>query len=322
VKRAQQAVKILPARQAVRPHLRTRVRYSKLPFRYLVRQYGCDLCYTPMIVASSFLCSDKARDNEFVTGPGDRPLIVQFASNDPAEFAACVRLVEPHCDGVDLNCGCPQRWANQQNLGVCLCSQPQLLAEMFTAARAALRCPNKFALSAKIRLCPDMRDTERLCLTLDKAGADWITVHCRTPTQRHEPADWEALARLRSILPTRIALVANGDVFNLLDADRLHSLTGCLGVMSARGLIRNPAMFSPERPLTTPNECVRRFLWLSLSLGLPYPVFHYHLVHMLEDRLSRAEAHFFNYLTSVAAVIDFVNRWVLNAHNGDCGNDD
>ena len=62
------------------------VRYSKLPFRMLVRLYDCDVAYTPMIMANSFSSSQAARDNEFTTNPADRPLIVQFAANKVEEF--------------------------------------------------------------------------------------------------------------------------------------------------------------------------------------------------------------------------------------------
>ena len=57
------------------------VRYSKLSFRRLVRMYGCDLAFTPMILADTFVASNKARDVEFTTCPSDRPLVVQFAAN-------------------------------------------------------------------------------------------------------------------------------------------------------------------------------------------------------------------------------------------------
>jgi len=57
------------------------VRYSKLSFRRLVRKYGCDLAFTPMILADTFVASNKARDVEFTTCPSDRPLVVQFAAN-------------------------------------------------------------------------------------------------------------------------------------------------------------------------------------------------------------------------------------------------
>ena len=42
----------------------------RLPFRMLVRRYGCDLAYTPMIISESFVLSDKARDVEFTTNDG------------------------------------------------------------------------------------------------------------------------------------------------------------------------------------------------------------------------------------------------------------
>ena len=62
------------------------VRYSKLPFRMLVRLYDCDIAYTPMIMADSFSSSEAARNNEFTTNSTDRPLIVQFASNNVDDF--------------------------------------------------------------------------------------------------------------------------------------------------------------------------------------------------------------------------------------------
>jgi tRNA-dihydrouridine synthase 4 len=85
----------------------------RLQFRELIRKYDCDLCYTPMIMADSFNKSQKARDCEFTTNKYDRPLIVQFASNNPDDLATCTRFVQPYCDGIELNCGCPQRWAIQ-----------------------------------------------------------------------------------------------------------------------------------------------------------------------------------------------------------------
>uniref|UniRef100_A0A803YK30 DUS-like FMN-binding domain-containing protein n=1 Tax=Meleagris gallopavo TaxID=9103 RepID=A0A803YK30_MELGA len=43
----------------------------RLAFRTLVRRYGCELCYTPMVVAADFVRSAKARDSEFTTNRGN-----------------------------------------------------------------------------------------------------------------------------------------------------------------------------------------------------------------------------------------------------------
>lgn len=96
------------------------VRYSNLPFRLLVRKYNCQVAYSSMIIAESFVNSTRARNHEFHTNSEDRPLVVQFASNKADEFATATEIVRNYSDGVDLNCGCPQRWAMQENFGSAL----------------------------------------------------------------------------------------------------------------------------------------------------------------------------------------------------------
>ncbi len=96
------------------------VRYSKLPFRTLVRSYGVHLAYTPMILADSFSDSAAARESEFTTLTGvDEPLVVQFAASRVEPFVAASQLVAGSCDGVELNCGCPQKWALKERVRRC-----------------------------------------------------------------------------------------------------------------------------------------------------------------------------------------------------------
>lgn len=42
--------------------------------------------------------------------PGDRPVVVQFAAKNATELANAAEMIAPYSDGVDLNCGCPQRY--------------------------------------------------------------------------------------------------------------------------------------------------------------------------------------------------------------------
>ena len=49
---------------------------------------------------------------------GDRPLVVQFAASNARDFADAAELVAPYADGVDLNCGCPQRYEGEPSVEV------------------------------------------------------------------------------------------------------------------------------------------------------------------------------------------------------------
>ena len=92
------------------------IRYSKLPFRQLCRDYDVDLTYTPMMLAKEFIRHPHARYTDFSTNSFDRPIIAQFAAKDTVTLSRAAEMVFPFVDGVDLNCGCPQTWACQEGI--------------------------------------------------------------------------------------------------------------------------------------------------------------------------------------------------------------
>ncbi|XP_042191106.1 tRNA-dihydrouridine(20a/20b) synthase [NAD(P)+]-like isoform X1 [Callorhinchus milii] len=278
------------------------VRYSKLGFRTLVRKYNCELCFTPMIIASAFLKSSKARDSEFTTTYVDRPLVVQFATNCPQELADAACIVSPFADGVDLNCGCPQRWAMAEGYGACLINKPQLVRDMVRQVRNQVELPN-FSVSIKIRIHKDLARTVDLCRKVEAAGVSWVTVHGRTVEERHQPVHYDAIKIIKENLT--VPVVANGDVRGKKDIDFLHQSTGIDGVMAARGLLANPAMFAGYEE--TPLQCVRDWVEIALEHGTPFTCFHHHLMYMLERITSRQEKRIFNVLSSTSAVLDYLS---------------
>jgi tRNA-dihydrouridine synthase 4 len=110
-----------------------------------------------MIMSNSFIRSSKARDIEFTTCPTDRPLIVQFAANNVDDFATAAEFVRHCSDGVELNCGCPQKWAIQEGIGAALIENNTLICEMIKEARRRSNYSNEFTVAAKIRLHVDIK---------------------------------------------------------------------------------------------------------------------------------------------------------------------
>ncbi|XP_062990227.1 tRNA-dihydrouridine(20a/20b) synthase [NAD(P)+]-like isoform X2 [Elgaria multicarinata webbii] len=203
------------------------VRYSKLSFRTLVRKYNCDLCYTPMIVAADFVRSVKARHSEFTTNQGDHPLIVQFAAKEAQVLADAACIVSPFADGIDLNCGCPQRWAMAEGYGACLINKPELVQEMVRLVRNQVENP-MFTVSIKIRIHDDLKRTVDLCQKAEAAGISWITVHGRNVEERHQPVHYDAIKIIKQSMS--IPVVANGDVKSLKDVEDIHQITGTNGI--------------------------------------------------------------------------------------------
>ena len=255
-----------------------------------------------MIMSESFAHSQKARDNEFTTNKDDKPLVVQFAANKVEDFVTSAQLVADHCQGVDLNCGCPQRWALKEGIGACLIDKPEFVSDLVRQTRNRTR--DDLLVSVKIRIHSDIRRTVELCRQMEQSGASFVSVHGRTKDQRSDPVNLEAIRTIKQSLG--IPVVANGDIKSMADVIRVKEATDVDGVMAARGILENPAMFSSSGAEATPIECVESWIRIAVEVGTPFPCFHHHLSYMLERLLSRAERKFFNQLTSTAAVLDYL----------------
>eukprot|EP00771_Trimastix_marina_P004203 gnl/Trimastix_PCT/95.p1 GENE.gnl/Trimastix_PCT/95~~gnl/Trimastix_PCT/95.p1 ORF type:complete len:383 (+),score=54.55 gnl/Trimastix_PCT/95:302-1450(+) len=283
------------------------VRYSRLPFRLLCRKWGTDVNFSPMFVASCFRVSQRARDADFTTTETDRPLIVQFAASDPVIFSEAAELVATSCDAVDLNCGCPQKWANKDGLGGEMLNHPELIKDMVTAVRSRTGLP----CTVKIRVQEDERRTVDLVQSLEHAGASLLTVHGRRPRQpASTPVDLEAIKRVKESIS--IPVIANGNVFSPADVVRTQELTGANGVMSARGLLQNPALFGGYDRL--PIECIHDFIRMSLEYGLSYYLMRTHMMFMLYPLLAKPERRELAECASLCSLMQFLRSIGLGGH--------
>lgn len=263
-----------------------------------------------MILADSFCQNSKARSNEFSTTVNDSPLIVQFAANNRDDFVDASKLVYAYADGVDLNCGCPQKWAMKDGYGCALLSKPEVIYDLVKGIRNSL--PNSFSVSVKIRILKDLKRTIDMCRQLEKCGVTFLTVHGRTPTQKSgHKIDTVALQDV--VESVQLPIIANGGIKTLEDADNLHKEVKCSGVMAASGLLTNPGLFSG--PTRTPLSCVK--MWMDMknkeSDRMTFQCYHHHLVFMLEKLLTKQQKLVFNHLSTFKSVDKFLYEYLINS---------
>ena len=226
------------------------------------------LAYTPMFHARMFKETAKFRDHHFQptkkglasvpiyhTGSRefesyldgnpnfDRPLTVQFCANEPNELLEAAKYVQPYCDAVDLNLGCPQGIARSGHYGAFLQEDWDLIYRLINTLHKELDIP----VTAKIRILETREKTLEYARIIISAGASILSVHGRQRDQKgHKTglADWSVLRYLRDNLPPDTVIFANGNILRRDDIAICLEKTGADGVMSAEGNLHDPTIFA------------------------------------------------------------------------------
>jgi tRNA-dihydrouridine synthase 4 len=122
--------------------------------------------------------------------------------------------------------------------------------------------------------------------TIQDAGVDFITIHGRTRHQRsREPVNIEAIKVL--VPHCTVPVLANGDVVSLSSARSIASATGANGVLAARSLLSNLAMFAGHEKC--PWEAVEKFMNYVIRAPIPHKLVLHHLSEMCSSDVRNAE---------------------------------
>ncbi len=191
-----------------------------------------------------------AEDDAYLDGHPkiDRPLFVQFCANDSEHFLEAARIVQPYCDAVDLNLGCPQGIAKRGNYGSFLQEDWSTIHKLISTLHKELSIP----VTAKMRILETRERTLQYAKMILDAGASIITVHGRQRKQKgHNTglADWSVLRYLREQLPSDTVIFANGNILQYDDIQKCLDETKADGVMSAEGNLYDPSIFATPPPI-------------------------------------------------------------------------
>ncbi|KAL2241475.1 UNVERIFIED_CONTAM: tRNA-dihydrouridine(20) synthase NAD(P)+-like protein, partial [Sesamum indicum] len=238
-----------------------------LPFRLLAAEYGADITYGEEIIDHKLLkCERRIND---VLGTIDvvekgtdsvvfrtcseekNRVVFQMGTSDAVRALRAAQNVCMDVAAVDINMGCPKSFSISGGMGAALLTKPDLIHDILTTLKRNLNTP----VTCKIRLLKSTQDTVELARRIEKTGVSALAVHGRKVADRpRDPAKWSEIADV--VAAVSIPVIANGDVFEYEDFERIKVATGASSVMVARGALWNASIFSPKGKL--PWEDVKR----------------------------------------------------------------
>ncbi len=215
---------------------------SESPFRRLCRSFGADVVLTEFVSADGIVRNGERSARYLRFDDAERPIGIQIFGADPQIMADAAALVTEvyRPDFVDINFGCPVKKVVKRNGGSGCLRDLKLVERVVRAVVDATPLP----VTTKIRSGFDeaTRDPVRIGQTCQDAGSTMVTLHPRTRADMYSGrARWDEIAALVRAL--RVPVIGNGDVRSGPDALRMSALTGCAGIMIARGSHGAPWLF-------------------------------------------------------------------------------
>jgi nifR3 family TIM-barrel protein len=219
---------------------------SESPFRRLCKRFGADVVVSEFVSAEGIVRGNEKTLEYLRFSPDESPIGVQIFGAEPIRMAEAASFV---CDVfgpdfIDINFGCPVKKVVTKNGGSGCLRDLNLVARVTRAVADAVPVPT----TVKIRSGYDeaSRDPVRIALVCQDAGARAVTLHPRTRVEMYSgQANWSEIAAVKRAL--EVPVIGNGDIRTAADVVRMHELTGCDGIMIARGSHGGPWLFTQAR---------------------------------------------------------------------------
>jgi len=216
--------------------------YTDLPFRAVIKQFGCDLTFSEMTNVNAIAYNNEKTQKMMQKSSLETPYFVQIAANNVENAIKAVEIINKTdwIDGIDINLGCPVKKAIRSGFGGVLLKDEnkELLKEIVNAIVKTSKKP----LSAKIRLGFDKSVAVDRAKLLEDLGVKFLTVHGRTVKQMYKgSANYEEIKKV--VEAVNIPVIANGDITDYQKAKYVLEYTGAKGVAIGRGSIGKPWIF-------------------------------------------------------------------------------
>ena len=228
-------------------------------FRSICKNHGVEYMVSEMISAKGMHYNDDKTMTLAKITDDERPMGLQIFGSEPeimAEAALGLQNSEYKPEVIDINMGCPMKKIVGNGEGSALMLTPELARTCIRAVVEAVKIP----VTVKIRSGWnfDNLNAVEIARIAESEGAAAICVHGRTKTQMYlPPVDLEIIKRVKA--GVSIPVIGNGGIDTAQDAMKMYEITGCDGIMVARGAMGNPWIFDEILavlkgiPYTPPN---------------------------------------------------------------------
>ncbi|KUO62390.1 nitrogen fixation protein NifR [bacterium BRH_c32] len=220
---------------------------TDLGFRKLCKELGADVVYTEFVNSDGLIRANQKTRKKMLISEMERPVGIQiYGGNLEPMIEAAIISADQNPDIIDINAGCWVKKIATRGAGAGLLKDLNYLEKMVSEIVKAVKIP----VTVKTRIGWDDGSINILEVAkiIENAGAEAITIHCRTRCQGHsgEP-DWSWIPKVKDVV--NIPVVLNGGVFTGEDVIRAFDETGADGVMIARGAINHPWVFRDAKEL-------------------------------------------------------------------------
>lgn len=231
--------------------------YTDSAFRRIAGEMGADYAVSEMISAVALVMKDEKTASLAKIGEGEPPVVLQIFGHDPDTMAEAAEILlsgrYPGCSyaappaGIDINMGCPVKKIVSNGDGSALMLDPDRAARIVSRVKEV--CARRSVpLSVKFRMGWDSLTAPEFARAVADAGADRITLHCRTREEFYMPSAHPEAAGLvyeelkSEIGSGRLAFAGNGDVDSPQAAAR-YLAEGCTEVAVGRAALGDPWIF-------------------------------------------------------------------------------
>ncbi len=280
--------------------------YTDVVFRKIARSFGASLTFSELLSVNAICHRNKKTFEMMERGENEFPFAIQLFGSDPNLFLNASLQVEPLCDTININAGCPAPKVVKEKAGSYLLEDTKRLFSIIDIVKKNTKKP----LGVKVRKGFHKPNPPEFYRELEQRGVDYIIVHGRMRNEYFSgKVDYNHIAMVRNTVS--IEVVANGGIDSTEKLKEVKTITGCRYFMIGQAALENPPVF---RCLNNGEECTKNYLEI-------LRIMHTHFNLMCRRYKDKAHVlfrkYFHRYIKGLRNAKRF-NNMVNSCRNNDC----